>query len=296
MKKVRLKVGQVFQIPLSNGMFAYCRLFREDHLCVYKTITQEPGKPPIGSRDYFFQVCMHDIALKNGEFPLVGIDPFENGESDLPWPTYILCPITEKYSIYNNGKVRCATKEECAGLDETTVLHAEHVLARIESILRLSKSASSQDHKNAVESALNSIVIVEDWDTVVGEYENKPVFVSFDKTTTNKSLRRLLSHCARIMIPILKPNRNGGPGKKESTLLSAMEDAICDLLSKHNVECRLVARLTYQGMREFVFQFADFDTFRPIVGIWATETNNDKIDISEHEGWSFFDSLFPKNK
>lgn len=53
--------------------------------------------------------------------------------------------------------------------------------------------------------------------------------------------------------------------------------------------CRLVGRLTHNGQRELVFQLDDWDSFRPPVGIWMLSHKKYDIDVSEHEGWTFFD-------
>src|SRR5699024_584896 len=64
---------------------------------------------------------------------------------------------------------------------------------------------------------------------------------------------------------------------------------LCAKLAEHGVDCRLVGRLTHQGTRELVFQLADWESFRPPVGMWMGENTDYEIDVSEHEGWEFFD-------
>jgi regulator of RNase E activity RraB len=96
-------------------------------------------------------------------------------------------------------------------------------------------------------------------------------------------------HCARVIIPIHRPNRNGGPVAPESERLFEMEDELCGALAKHGVDCRLVGRLTCDGVRELVFQLEDWESFRPPVGIWIMAQEEYEIDVSENEGWRFFD-------
>jgi regulator of RNase E activity RraB len=57
------------------------------------------------------------------------------------------------------------------------------------------------------------------------------------------------------------------------------------------VRCRLVGRLTCNGVREIVFQLDDWDSFRPVVGRWMGDNDRYEIDVSEHEGWEFFNDV-----
>lgn len=131
-------------------------------------------------------------------------------------------------------------------------------------------------------------VVAEDhWENYVGKHNANPVFVSYDKTAGQKELFQRLVYCARIMIPVHAPNRNGGPSEPESGRLWNMEDKLCESLVKQHVDCRLVGRLTYQGIRELVFQLSDWEYFRPVVGNWMLLNQDYEIEVSEHEGWEF---------
>jgi regulator of RNase E activity RraB len=134
-----------------------------------------------------------------------------------------------------------------------------------------------------------SRVVFNEWDTYVAQSQGKPLFVSFDVEAARNDLTDTLTNCARVIIPIHKPNGNGGPVQPESDRLYVMEDDLCASLSEQGVRCRLVGRLTCDGVRELVFQVDDWDTFRPPVGLWMQAHRRYAIDVSEHEGWSFFD-------
>lgn len=49
--------------------------------------------------------------------------------------------------------------------------------------------------------------------------------------------------------------------------------------------------MTYDGLRELVFQVGDPEEFRPIVGRWMQNHDGYEIDVSEHDGWTFFDEF-----
>jgi len=131
-------------------------------------------------------------------------------------------------------------------------------------------------------------VVFDSWDTYSAESADGPIFVSFDVEAAERALSDTLPHCARVIIPIHEPNDNGGPVSPESETLYEMEDELTAALVDHGVECRLVGRLTCAGVRELVFQLDDWEAFRPPVGMWMGGHPEYEIDVSEHEGWDFF--------
>lgn len=132
-------------------------------------------------------------------------------------------------------------------------------------------------------------IMSDEWNTYVAERDDVTMFVSFDEAIVRSEPPRDLGLCARVMIPIHSPNAAGGPLSPEAEHLWAMEEALVERLQEHEVRCRLVARLTYGGLREIVFQLHDWESFRPPVGLWIMEHEDYDIDVSEHEGWEFFD-------
>jgi len=132
-------------------------------------------------------------------------------------------------------------------------------------------------------------VVFDSWDSYVSQAEDKPLFISFDVEAAQQDLTDTLTHCARVVIPVHKPNQNGGPVSPESERLYELEDELCAALVQHRVVCRLVGRLTCDGVRELVFQLEDWESFRPAVGDWMMAHQEYEIDVSEHEGWDFFD-------
>jgi hypothetical protein len=131
-------------------------------------------------------------------------------------------------------------------------------------------------------------VVYDAWDTYVAETETGPAFVSFDAEAAGRDLSHTLTNCARIILTIRRPNANGGPVSPEGERLYELEDELCAMLAGDGVSCRLVGRLTHDGVRELVFQLDDWDEFRPPVGAWMVEHSEYEIDVSEREGWAFF--------
>jgi regulator of RNase E activity RraB len=132
-------------------------------------------------------------------------------------------------------------------------------------------------------------VVFDSWDTYFSHSEGKPLFISFDVEAAEQDLTGTLTQCARVLVPIHRPNKNGGPVSPESERLYELEDELIAKLVEHRVSCRLVARLTFDGIRQLVFQLDDWESFRPPVGLWIMDHEEYEIDVSEHEGWDFFD-------
>jgi hypothetical protein len=67
-----------------------------------------------------------------------------------------------------------------------------------------------------------------------------------------------------------------------------MEDHLTQALQAGAVRCVLVGLLTHAATRELVFQLADWEEFRPPARQWMSEYPDYKLEVSEHEGWEFF--------
>jgi regulator of RNase E activity RraB len=132
-------------------------------------------------------------------------------------------------------------------------------------------------------------IVSDFWNVYSAQRDGATMFISFDEVVVHESLPSDLQLCARVIIPIQSPNDAGGPLPPEAEVLWAMEDELVSVLEELNVHCRLVGRLTYDGLREIVFQLHDWDSFRPPLGRWILRHEQYPIDVSEHEGWEFFD-------
>jgi regulator of RNase E activity RraB len=142
-----------------------------------------------------------------------------------------------------------------------------------------------------------SQVIGDHWNAYSAERDGALMFVSFDEDVASVDSIANLSLCARIMLPIHQPNGAGGPDSPEAETLWNMEDELFELLQEHQVACRYVARLTYGGLRELVFQVQDWESFRPHVGMWMMQHQEYEMDVSEHEGWEFYnDYIRPRHE
>ena len=62
---------------------------------------------------------------------MIGHEPLEGGDAHLPLK-FIQDPIDEtRFSIYENGAIPAATREQCRGLERASIWEPEHVEDRL---------------------------------------------------------------------------------------------------------------------------------------------------------------------
>jgi hypothetical protein len=131
MARKRVRVGDVFQIPLPDGRYAYGRVYQDASVGIYRSITKQPLQPPIGSRDFLFTVGLYSDILEKGHWKIIGDDAFGSDESSWPPPNFVRDVISGQYQIYHKGVFRPAEPEEIEGLEEAAVYDSEHIVDRI---------------------------------------------------------------------------------------------------------------------------------------------------------------------
>lgn len=128
MSRRRPKLGDVVQVELPDGTFAYGRVLEDAGVAFYKARSTEPGMPPIGRRDYDFVAAVADHVVRG--WPVVGHDPSQNPADDWPPPSYI-DDGRGRFRIYHKGVLRAASAEEVRGLDPQAIYDIRHVIDRL---------------------------------------------------------------------------------------------------------------------------------------------------------------------
>lgn len=131
MARIRVRLGDVFQIPLPNGKYAYGRVYDDASVGIYSSITEEPLQPPIGSRTFLFIVGLYSDILESGHWKIVGHDAFAPDESPWPPPYFVRDMISGEYQIYHKGLFSPAQHGEIKGLEEAAVYDSDHIIDRI---------------------------------------------------------------------------------------------------------------------------------------------------------------------
>ena len=130
MRRRRLKLGDIYEIPLPNGKNAYGRLYKEYTLAIYKTIGSSVDELS-DNEDYQFFVGVYKDLLQDGEWKVVGNRSFESEEAAWPPPQCVIDAITRVGSLYYKGEIIPCEYEECKDLEVVSAWDRHHVVDRI---------------------------------------------------------------------------------------------------------------------------------------------------------------------
>ncbi|TCM89721.1 immunity protein 26 of polymorphic toxin system [Paenibacillus sp. BK033] len=129
-RRRRIKLGDVYAIPLPDGKFAFGRRFKDASIAIYKHIGETIADIPL-SEDYRFVVGIYDYVLKSEEWPVVDNRPFKNDEEAWPPPYCVIDSLSGSYSIYHKGEISPSDKVNCEGLEIAAVWAENHIIDRI---------------------------------------------------------------------------------------------------------------------------------------------------------------------
>ena len=125
--KRRLRLGDIYEISLSDGKKAYGRLFKECTLALYKGSYHSFSELP-GDAEYDRFICVYKDLLQDGEWKIVGNRPFQSEEESWPPPKCVVDAITLKGSLYYKGKITPCAYAECKDLEVVAVWDRSHVV------------------------------------------------------------------------------------------------------------------------------------------------------------------------
>lgn len=131
MRQKHPQVGDVVQVALPNGHYAYGRVLRDGAVAFYRVRSAGPGQPPIGSREFDFIVGVYEDVLTSGTWPVIGKDPSSDPDEDWPPPESVTDPITKRVKIYERGQMRVGSEGEAGRLEPAAVWDSQHVLDRL---------------------------------------------------------------------------------------------------------------------------------------------------------------------
>lgn len=151
------------------------------------------------------------------------------------------------------------------------------------------KQKAAPRKTGATQSAKSVQIVFDEWQSFVGTRGDVTMLIAFDDEVTRRPRPKGMGLCARIVIRMQSPDDSGAPVSPERERLWDMEDEVVGMLQEDQVRCRLIARLTYGGWREIVFQVHGWTSFRPPVGAWMMRHKDYKLEVYEHKGWEFFD-------
>jgi len=132
-KRQQRTIGAFVKIQLDKKHHTYARILGDANFAFYDIVAEEDitDLEQIASRPILFIVGVYDFAVTKGRWQKVGKMPLEPELTKCP-PEFIQDSIDPtKFSIYEDGKIRPATREECEGLERAAVWEPEHVESRI---------------------------------------------------------------------------------------------------------------------------------------------------------------------
>ena len=130
MRKKRLRLGDIYEIPLPNGKNAYGRLYREYTLAIYKKRCTSIEELP-NTEDYDFFVGVYKDLLQDGEWKIVGNRKFITEEDAWAPPQCVVDAITKTGSLYYKGEIKPCTYEECKDLEVVAAWDRHHIIDRL---------------------------------------------------------------------------------------------------------------------------------------------------------------------
>jgi Immunity protein 26 len=150
-KKIKYMLGSIVAIPIKENKYAFAKTFKDGNLGVYDLISnailplEDVLKHPIS----FYQYGT-DTAIKNGEWPILGVEPFADGDEAWlpPMATWYHRETNEwttgKPRIHYKGEGYFVSLKEVRGLDIFSVSNPEGIVRVIEDRLI---SGNHEDYK-----------------------------------------------------------------------------------------------------------------------------------------------------
>lgn len=123
----RLKLGDIYEIELSNGKKAYARLFKEYTLGIYNGIYDDYSEVPV-IESYFRYIGVYKDVVTDGCWKVVDNRPFSDDEEAWPPPMVVVDAITGKGSLYHKGKIKSCSFEECKDLEVVAAWDRKHII------------------------------------------------------------------------------------------------------------------------------------------------------------------------
>jgi hypothetical protein len=130
-KSQKRRIGDIVKIPLGDGTHTYARVLPEASFAFYDSRgTEELEINRIVDLPILFFTAVMNHAIKSGRWKVVGHISRDDGLRAPP--QFIQDPLDKRsFSIYEDGKIRPATRQECVGLECAAVWEPEHVEVRL---------------------------------------------------------------------------------------------------------------------------------------------------------------------
>lgn len=135
-KRIRRRPGDIIKISLGQGRHSYAQVAEEPLIVFFDgAFTDEPSPHVVIGLPVLFRIWVHNDAVKNGIWPVIGNQPLAPENAVEPY-FYKQDAITGALSLYHSsfaatGWERPASATECDGLECAAVWDPEHVEDRL---------------------------------------------------------------------------------------------------------------------------------------------------------------------
>lgn len=129
-RKRRLKLGDIYEIPLPDGTNAYGRLHKDTTLAIYSIRCSSVSELP-EEEIYESYIAVYRDLLQDGEWPVVANRGFASEEEAWPPPKVVVDAITKQGSLYYKGIISPCSYEECKDLEVVAVWDRHHLVDRL---------------------------------------------------------------------------------------------------------------------------------------------------------------------
>jgi Immunity protein 26 len=130
-KSQRRRTGDIVKIPLEDGTHTYARVLPDASLAFYDSRgTEDIEVSRIVTLPILFFAAVMYRAITRGRWPVVGHVLRDDGLRAPP--KFIQDPLdARKFSIYEDGQIRPASRQECLGLECAAVWTPEQIEERL---------------------------------------------------------------------------------------------------------------------------------------------------------------------
>ena len=129
-RRNRLRLGDIYEIPLPNGKNAYGRLFKECTLAIYDIRCNNVNELP-DKEVYQYYISVYKDLLQDKMWKIVGNRRFKNEDEAWPPPKCVVNAISLVGSLYYKGKIIPCIYEDCKDLEIVAVWDRNHVIDRL---------------------------------------------------------------------------------------------------------------------------------------------------------------------
>lgn len=124
--------------------------------------------------------------------------------------------------------------------------------------------------------------------------EGNPMFTGFDPTYLEEKDRPDFK--SEFVVLVVIPEEHLQDGNLIPTghdVLYKLEDGLMKHIEGYNIDCKVVARDTYKGIRSFVFEVNNEQLFEQSIQTFISKNSNFKIEVSSNEPWKLYTEFLP---